>query len=124
MIVKILKVMRELHTMDYGLDHSPGAVLKQIKGVKHIKGMALLLVRQCILHKVTDGTSLGEGKLGKNQGLSLLFADFELGDVDYSMLNDLVMDVQSSARRLWETFKGTPQFVACDGLMRATLLNG
>ena len=122
-LLKVLKVMRALHTTEFGTDQRTQAVLAKVKSVKHIKGMALLLVRQCILHGLTIDTSLGDGALGATQGLSLLFGDFQLGTADHSVLATYVKDVQAQALRIWTTFDGTDTFRECDALMRETLLN-
>jgi len=119
---KVLKVMRALQVAKHSNDGKAASLLREIKSIKHIKGMAILLVRLCLLHGLLTTTDLGTGELGSGQGLSLLFSDFDLGPVTYAEMRPLVIRVQAEARVMWASFEGTTTYQECNQPMQKTLL--
>lgn len=121
---KVMAVVKSLHQADYsGLGDSAAKLLKVIKGIKHIKGMGILLVRQCILHGLVKDANLGKDTFGKGQGLSLFWADFQLGPVTYDMMPAIVSEVQKWAALFWSGFKGKGTHESCNKMMQRTLLH-
>ncbi len=61
-------------------------------GIKGIKGMSLLLVRQAGMHSLCTDVDLGRGEMGKKQGLTLLCDDFGLPSMRFSELEPLATE--------------------------------
>lgn len=122
---KVGSLLQQVHNLEIGAEQTASTLLESIKKCKYIKGMAVLLVRQCILHGLVTNRSLSScGHLGPEQGLSQAYNDYGLGHkAPYADLGEFVLGIQRCAARQWKEFEGTSIHKECDHDVRATLLN-